>query len=297
MKKILLSSVIAFALTACSTSKEANQPLEVWNNFQQPAAVSTDKLGENQSLVVFYRENDIQGPAANVYVNGNYQTSLLPNAFSPIAVCAAKNLFTSSFTTTAAFGNRTQGVYYTTPVKQITYVKVVQERNGKLTFVEVDSDVAQQVIANLPKENQTLSRVPAPTHCGEPVLANTTLDANALFAFNKSGYRDILPAGKESINDFVKGLSTLSGVSKISVVVSGHSDPVGSERYNQALSQKRANTVKAELQKSGITLPIEAVGYGKSQPVVTHCDTLKGKEKQACNQPNRRVEITVYGAK
>lgn len=293
MKKILLGATAALVLSACST-RGANEPLEVWNNFEK-ANISAEKLGENQSLLVFYREGDVQGPAANVYVNGNYQTSLLPNAVSPVAVCSAKNLLTTSFTTNAQFGNRSEGVHYTSPVGEITYVKVAQEANGKLNFVRVNADEAQQAIAQLPKESQTLSRVPAPQNCGTPVLANETLDASALFAFNKSGVKDILPRGREDIAAFAEKIPAMGGVTK--VVVSGHTDPEGSDRYNQALSQKRANTVKALLQKQGVTLPVEAVGYGESQPVVTHCSSLKGKEKQACNQPNRRVEITVFGNK
>lgn len=295
MKKILLGTMAAFVLTACSAQRAANEPLEHWTNFEQ-ANITTSNLGENQSLLVFFREGDIQGPAANIYVNGNYQTSLLPNAVSPVAVCSAKNLLTTSFTSNSEFGNRTNGVHYISPVGEITYVKVIQDNMGKLNFIRVDVEEAKQAIAHLPKENHTLSRVPAPQNCAMPVLANATLDASALFKFDKSAYKDILPAGKTSIKDFVVKLPELGeGVEK--VIVSGHTDPDGSSRYNQALSQKRATTVKSALQKLGVNLPIDAVGYGESQPVVGHCAPLKGKARKECNQPNRRVEITVYGNK
>ncbi|NEN75768.1 OmpA family protein [Pelistega sp. NLN82] len=292
MKKSLLSVALLAALSACTTSKELGQPLEKWHNFAT-SSVDTQQLGENQSQVVFFRQDDIQGPAVNVYINGNYQASLLPNAFTPVTVCSAKTLLTSSFSTNTAFGNRTQGVNYTLPVGQTTYVKVIQDQRGQLTFVRVNEQEAKAAISQLPKENQTLSRVPTPEQCGEPVLANAELDASALFAFNKAGYNDILPEGKKEIANFAQGIASLSGVSKL--VVSGHTDPVGSVSYNQRLSQQRAETVKKALQNAGVTLPIEAVGYGKSQPVVTHCTSLSGVAKQECNQPNRRVEITVYG--
>ncbi len=292
MKKSLLSVALLAALSACTTPKELGQPLEKWHNFTS-SSVSTPQLEENQSQIVFFRQDDIQGPAVNVYINGNYQASLLPNAFTPVTVCAAKTLISSSFSTNAAFGNRTYGVNYTLPVGQTTFVKVIQDQRGQLTFVRVNEQEAQMAINQLPKENQTLSRVPAPEQCGEPVLANAELDASALFAFNKAGYNDILPNGKQEIISFAQGIASLSGVSKL--VVSGHTDPEGSVAYNQRLSQQRAETVKAALVNAGVGLPIEVVGYGESQPVVTHCGALEGKAKQACNQPNRRVEITVYG--
>lgn len=294
MKKTILGAIVALSITACTTSRGVNQPLEVWKNFEQ-ASIQSHQLGENQSLVVFYRQNNIQGPAVNVYINGDYQASLLPNAFTPVAVCAAKNLFSSSFSTNVGFVNRTQGVHYTFPINEITYVKVIQETNGKLNFIRMEKATAEEEIAQLPKENQTLSRVKVPQNCGTPVLANGELDASALFAFNKSGYKDISAKGKQDIEGFAKRILSLGSVTKI--IVSGHSDPSGSERYNQRLSQKRAETVKTALQKAGVTLPIEVIGYGKNQPIVSHCASLKGKAKQECNQPNRRVEITVYGNK
>ncbi|OOF37295.1 hypothetical protein BKK49_11495 [Rodentibacter rarus] len=158
MKRSLAAVALGLALTACSTQGLNDRPLEVWSNFKQ-SSVSSQQLEENQSLVVFYRQNDVQGSAVNVYVNGDYQTSLLPNAYSAVSVCATKNLFTSSFSTTKDFGNRTQGMYYTLPANEIVYVKVKQETNGKLNFVRIEKSVAENEVAKLPKENQTLSRV------------------------------------------------------------------------------------------------------------------------------------------
>ncbi|WP_053067701.1 OmpA family protein [Muribacter muris] len=293
MKKTLLCASLALALSACSTSRVGNQPLEAWENFKT-STISMKNLGDEHALVVFYRQDDIQGPAVNVFVNGAYQASLLPNALSPVAVCADKNLLSSSFSSASTFGNRKDGVQHTFPSKEVTYIKLVQESNGKLSFVKVNSQDAQNAISHLPQVNQTLSRVIAPRHCLS-VLANESLDASALFAFNKSSYQDILPAGKKSIAEFANRIPTLGSVTKITVA--GHTDPSGSEHYNQVLSQKRAETVKMALINAGVNAQIDALGYGKSQPIVTHCEALKGKAKQECNQPNRRVEITVYGNK
>ncbi|TCP90149.1 outer membrane protein OmpA-like peptidoglycan-associated protein [Cricetibacter osteomyelitidis] len=288
MKKTLLGLSMVLALTGCA--RDANQPLEVWNNFEK-SSVSA-QLGDNQALVVFYRQDDIAGQAANIYVDGNYQASLLPNAFSPIAVCADKHLFSVSFSSANQFGNRTQGVNYTLPVGEVNYVKVSQV-NGKLSFERVESAVGSAAVSKLPKENQTLSRVPAPTNCGTAVMAVENLEAGALFGFNKSGYNDILPNGKAQIQAFADKAKAMPNISKITV--SGHTDPVGSAAYNQALSQKRANTVKLALEKAGVTAPIVAMGYGKAEPIVTTCDAYQGTQRNQCNQPNRRVEIAVYG--
>ncbi|TGZ98377.1 hypothetical protein D3M79_03760 [Rodentibacter pneumotropicus] len=160
MKKIFLSTAMGLVLSACSSPQGANQPVEIWSNFEQ-STVNSQKLGENQSLAVFYRQNNVQGAAVNMYVNGEYQASLLPNAYSSVAVCSTKNLFASSFSSTKDFGNSTQGVRYTMPVNSVTYFKVIQYAKDKVKLVHVDNAVAEQEVAQLPRENQTLSRVNA----------------------------------------------------------------------------------------------------------------------------------------
>jgi OOP family OmpA-OmpF porin len=74
-----------------------------------------------------------------------------------------------------------------------------------------------------------------------------------------------------------------------SVEVAGHTDAVGSDAYNQFLSEKRAEAVKAYLVGRGVPANrINAVGYGESQPRDTN-DTIEGRRL------NRRVEVRVAG--
>ena len=69
------------------------------------------------------------------------------------------------------------------------------------------------------------------------------------------------------------------------IVVEGHTDSVGSDAYNDALSQRRADAVASALLARGVPgEDIRALGRGKSYPVATN-------ETQAGRQQNRRVEI------
>jgi outer membrane protein OmpA-like peptidoglycan-associated protein len=71
--------------------------------------------------------------------------------------------------------------------------------------------------------------------------------------------------------------------------VEGHTDSVGSESYNQTLSEQRANTVREYLISNGISpASVTAVGFGKTMPVASN-DTASGR------QMNRRVELVVSG--
>jgi len=84
-----------------------------------------------------------------------------------------------------------------------------------------------------------------------------------------------------------KAIATLKRRSDISVEVAGHTDSSGSEAYNQALSTRRAASVKAYFQSHGIDASrLTSRGYGESQPVASNAT----KEGRAMN---RRVELRV----
>ena len=75
----------------------------------------------------------------------------------------------------------------------------------------------------------------------------------------------------------------------------GHTDRLGSNAYNQRLSQLRANTVREYLVSQGLPAGnMRAVGMGESQPVV-QCSQRNRPELIACLAPNRRVDVEVSG--
>jgi outer membrane protein OmpA-like peptidoglycan-associated protein len=74
-------------------------------------------------------------------------------------------------------------------------------------------------------------------------------------------------------------------------IIEGHTDNVGSDATNYALSERRAAAVAAALQVRGIGSDrLETVGFGEGYPVATN-DTSAGREE------NRRVEVVLSDAK
>ena len=103
------------------------------------------------------------------------------------------------------------------------------------------------------------------------------------FDFDKATIR---PDARPVLDEAIRILKEESG---ISVVAEGHTDAVGSETYNQGLSERRAQAVRDYLVDGGVAPSrIETVGYGESQPVATN-DTAEGRAQ------NRRVELEVKG--
>ncbi|MBK7378671.1 MAG: OmpA family protein [Ignavibacteriales bacterium] len=99
------------------------------------------------------------------------------------------------------------------------------------------------------------------------------------FAFDKS---KITPESEKILMD---ALNTLKNNEDVSVEISGHTDNVGSDAYNQKLSLRRADAVKGWLVSKGISSDrLTSVGYGESKPKVPN-DTPENMNL------NRRVEF------
>lgn len=119
------------------------------------------------------------------------------------------------------------------------------------------------------------------------------LSADALFAFARSGLDDIQPKGRTELASIADQLKA----SKDTIIeVIGHTDRIGSEADNLALSQRRAQTVREFLIQNGVAADgLGAHGVGESEPVKQCSDSLPHDELVACLQPNRRVEVVVMG--
>jgi outer membrane protein OmpA-like peptidoglycan-associated protein len=126
-----------------------------------------------------------------------------------------------------------------------------------------------------------------------PVPAKTTLGADGLFRFDRSGEADLLPDGRQRV---AKLAADLRGQSFERIVVTGHTDRLGSATYNDALSLARAQTVRQLLVQSGVDAArVRAEGKGERQPLAHCAGTARTPELIACLQPDRRVEIEVVG--
>ncbi len=122
---------------------------------------------------------------------------------------------------------------------------------------------------------------PAPSSVRQAVV----IQADALFDFDKSVVR---PDGRRSIDD---ALAKMGGVDLEMVIATGHTDSIGTDAYNQRLSERRAAAIKDYLVSKGIPASkITTIGKGESQPVATN-KTAEGRQK------NRRVDIEFKGVR
>ena len=128
----------------------------------------------------------------------------------------------------------------------------------------------------------------------KPSAQKITLAADALFDFNKSTLR---AEGKAKLDELAAKVKSI----KLEVIIAvGHADRIGTDAYNQKLSEQRAASVKEYLVGKGIEANrVYTEGKGKKQPVTKpdQCKGPKSKKVIDCLQPDRRVDIEVIGTK
>jgi OOP family OmpA-OmpF porin len=129
---------------------------------------------------------------------------------------------------------------------------------------------------------------PAPAAAPAPAPAaasKVTYAADAFFDFDKAVLK---PEGKAKLDDLT---SKVKDINLEVIIAVGHTDSVGADAYNQGLSVKRAEAVKAYLVSKGIEgNRVYTEGKGEAQPVADN-KTKEGRAK------NRRVEIEVVGTR
>ena len=118
-----------------------------------------------------------------------------------------------------------------------------------------------------------------------PAATKVTYAADAFFDFDKSVLK---PEGKAKLDDLI---GKIKGINLEVIIAVGHTDDVGTDAYNQKLSVKRAESVKAYLVSKGIEQNrVYTEGKGEKQPIASN-KTAEGRAK------NRRVEIEVVGTR
>lgn len=147
-------------------------------------------------------------------------------------------------------------------------------------------DGALVVQAAAPAPAPAVAPAPAAAPAAAPAVASkVTYAADAFFDFDKSVLK---PEGKAKLDDLV---SKVKGINLEVIIAVGHTDSIGTEAYNQKLSVRRAEAVKAYLVSKGIEKNrVYTEGKGEKQPIASN-KTKEGRAK------NRRVEIEVVGTR
>jgi OOP family OmpA-OmpF porin len=134
---------------------------------------------------------------------------------------------------------------------------------------------------------------PQKTAPAAPKSIIVNFETEPLFNFDKSAVR---ADQRAKLDEFISGLN---GAQYDSIAVVGHADRIGKKAYNQKLSERRAEAVKAYLVQMGVPSDkIQTEGRGESEPVTGDaCNKTRGKALISCLQPDRRADVNVSATK
>ena len=172
------------------------------------------------------------------------------------------------------------------------------DESGTVTYPEDKRAAADKVVGDptaYPDEPVAQAAPPVPKKSAPtaPKTISVSFETEPLFNFDKALVRHDQGA---KLDEFI---SSLSGMQYDSIAVVGHADRIGTEAYNQKLSERRAEAVKAYLVRKGIPADkINTEGRGESESVTGDaCAKTRGKALISCLQPDRRVDVSVNATK
>ncbi|MGL5321456.1 MAG: porin OmpA, partial [Aeromonas veronii] len=179
---------------------------------------------------------------------------------------------------------------YTTPLGDASLDRSgIEMDNGLISFGMLYRFGQQggEVVAPAPAP----AAEPAPVAVVEP--KTFSLSSDVLFEFNKATLK---PAANQALDALFSQIVAANPKDGVATVI-GYTDRIGSDNYNLALSEKRAQSVASYLVSKGLySDKVRVEGRGKSNPVTGNsCASRSKQELIACLAPDRRVEIHLEG--
>ncbi len=286
--------------------RSATRPLEVGaRRLQNTVQNTTAEVEPDTSSTAI---NDPRQPgAASIFVNGDYQTSLVPGGYSELCMAPANVKAGVRYRDVERNANAARlDSISEVPMQdgRTQYIRVQEQaiRSGtpRLVLVPVDQDRAVRELDGTRLQMHTVSRVKGQQPCQAVAVQATeaiTLAGDTLFMFNRSDRSGLTDHGINALEQLMLQLRTrYKSVEHVHLI--GYTDPLGSNAYNQRLSQQRASTVSEYMQISPLLRGrITTEGRGSKELVVTGCGNTPTPKTQACNQPNRRVVVQVTGVR
>ena len=273
-----------------------------------------------QTRVFVYRQaNSAYTSPVNIYLEGRFHTALLNGGYAEFCAAPGRIAIQSVYDDAQKMhvGKETPGQPWDLQAGNTLYLRVNESSESSMLLLAVPAEQAKKELLRTASQVHVLSRAPKAQACETPAppavasgaaapLGTTSvakppvprayaLQADAVFEFGKT---ELKVAGYNAIEAMAQQLKRdYAQVERIRVV--GHSDPIGKPLHNRALSLERAEKVAEQLRDRGVK-PLHGFkteGQGEGALIKTDCPNKPTPASKLCHEPNRRVEIIVYGAK
>ncbi len=267
--KLLIASVLVLGISGCIPEKQVMKKKDL--GFSAPG------MSDKESMVVFYRKGGDSTQAPKVWVGNRLIGVILPNQYAQTFTCPTR-------ISVRVENGLNPGVEqsYIAPKGQVLYLELQDVGDGMYAVRKTDG-ISKGIIAR----SDILNRY-------KPLCNSEYIELNAdtLFAFNKSV---LSSEGVNTINALAAKIKKeYFSVKKIRI--EGHTDRIGTDEYNDALSLARAKAVSSQLKANNIGVMIDSFGMGERHPITKGCQGDKATPQLiGCLAPDRRVSIEIIG--
>lgn len=286
---------------------------------EEPAFSEVRNAPKTQARVYVFRAPESPSAAPiNLYINGRYHTSLLRGGFSEFCISSSNWQLQTALDDARRLhsGKLDIGHNVQTSAGKVLFLQV-QDNSSRGAFVRtLPESEAVQTLKKTYRQGHTISRAPLVEECAAattqvPAAVSTippqvppaprteapakeyALETDAVFEFGKTELR---PTGFNAIENLLQQVRLdYKQIDRVKVV--GYTDSIGPEKLNRKLSLLRAQSVSDRLKLRGLQAArgIHAEGQGSEELVKTHCGRTPTPANKACQAPNRRVTIVIYG--
>lgn len=193
----------------------------------------------------------------------------------------------------AGHANEQTGWRQATPFVQMVEDALLKAKTEADSCLPAQQLITKAALVDAPAVSVATSVTSAPA--AALTKESYVLLTDTLFNFDKSARQDMSVGGLLRLADVAQRLKGYKSIQTLTV--SGYTDRLGSDQYNNKLSEDRAKTVQTYLQSLGVVAATSiAQGKGKREPVTRDCASSASREQQIkCLQPDRRVTIEVTG--
>ena len=287
ISKLAITSAI-FILSACATSgsghsKKTDQYLD------ETRVQLDDRSTEHLGLMIFIRKQSANDNIPSIFINERFIGSLPPQRFAETWVCTGEQKIRIDVRSLKPKKGKSD-TFNIKPDETI-YFQVMDSDNQPFQLQQIPESEAKN-IKNQMDESHVVNRHQPVCNGALTVLKQINLSADALFKFDQT---IMLPQGQEKVSKLVQDIISM-GVQVEQIRIVGHTDRLGSDRYNDKLSLNRAIAVANLMKRKGIQVPILTEGLGEKEPVIQCSDKQPLTKLIACLQPNRRVSIELLGS-
>lgn len=281
--KMWQSALIAgMGLMMTSTSAQAV--------ISEGQGTTVSDVGKNQVQIVYFRDGGggMANGNANIYVDGEFQTALIPGSYTAFCLRPGLHSIGAWLADDPTYHGKQEPEDVSLEGGKTYYFQAKVRKDNRP--MPVDKSMALPLMENARLQNTLLSRASAVITC-QYEYKDYVVPNDILFEFGRSSRNNLNSEAHQEISSIAQELREQNSTR---VIITGHTDPIGSAESNLKLGLKRAETVRSMLIDEGINVPVSVMTAGSREPVATGCNGLPHQQKISCLAPDRRVVIRGY---